>query len=122
MIKIKRRFPNCFTGFEETEHLISNRTELENIDWIVNIINNKSYYSLAISKNDYDNDNHMLMVLNNYDDNYGGCKSWWVIGYISGDDVDSLKLPNYDYLCGDHKNNCPQKSYQYNKCTCGFNN
>ena len=33
-MKIKRRFPNFFTGFEETEHEVNSNEELMAIDWI----------------------------------------------------------------------------------------
>jgi hypothetical protein len=116
-IKIKRRFPNYFSGFEETEHFIDSREELEKIGWVNDVINNKSFYCLGISKSER---NSHLMVLNNYDVNYGGCKSYWVIGYISGENIDDLNLPDYIDLCGDHKDGCRQKNWQHSKCSCGL--
>lgn len=58
----------------------------------------------------------------NDDEKFGGCKSWWVIGYIIGNDVDELGLEEYDKLIGDHLDGCPQKTWQHNECTCGFKN
>jgi len=119
--KIRRRFPNSFSGFEETEHTVNNREDLENIDWVSHIIKLKSYYSLAVSETNDDNI-QALMVFDNYDENYGGCKSWWVIGYIYGDDITELNLPRDLQLYGDHKDDCPQGKWQHNTCTCGFKN
>ncbi len=62
------------------------------------------------------------MALLNDDEKFGGCKSWWVIGYIIGNDVDELGLEEYDKLIGDHLDGCPQKTWQHNECTCGFKN
>jgi hypothetical protein len=38
-MKIKRRFPNYFSDFEETEHEVSTKKELMNIEWIKKYIN-----------------------------------------------------------------------------------
>jgi hypothetical protein len=122
MIKIKRRFPNCFSGFEETEHCINSRKELEQINWVENIIKNKTFYSLAISKSTKLDIPHLLMSLNSYDAEYGGCKSWWVVGYIFGDSIDELDLPEYEKLIGGHKEGCPMGKFQHNICECGFKN
>ena len=43
--KIKRRFPNYFSGFEETEHEVKTREELEHIDWIEHMIQDRNHHS-----------------------------------------------------------------------------
>jgi len=118
---VRRRFPNYFSGFEEeeTEHIINNIADLENIDWVSHITKDKTHYSLAISETNEDN-LYLLMSLLNYDENYGGCKSWWAIGFIRGDSINELNLPDFLELCGDHKTGCPQGKFQHDPCTCGF--
>lgn len=119
MFKVKRRFPNFFTGFEETEHVVKNKEELENIEWVRKFIENETFHTLAISDDGYGYP--MLMVFNNYDEEYNGCKEWWVIGYIiEGDNLDNLELPDSRNLYGNHKDGCPQKEHSHNNCTCGF--
>lgn len=119
---VKRRFPNYFSGFEETEHVIKNRKELEEIDWVANFVNGENHHTLAIEKAvyDYEGNRHTLMDLSYYDEKYGGCKMWWVIGFIEGDDIDKLGLPEWNSLTGDHLDGCPQKAWQHDECTCGF--
>jgi len=120
--KIKRRFPNYMTGFEETEHFVDTVEELEKVDWIDNWKSEASgFYKFAISKSKSEiNEYHHLMALLNYDEKFGGCKSWWVIGYITGDNVDELGLEEYHKLIGDHLDGCSQKAWQHDECTCGF--
>jgi len=119
--KIRRRYPNSFSGFEETEHNIDTREELVQIDWVKDMINNPNHHSLAIDKEDggYDRP-HSLMTVTHYDEEYGGCKLHWVVGYIWGDDIDDLELPEWTTMVGDHKEGCPQKKWQHDKCNCGF--
>ena len=123
---IRRRFPNYCTGFEETEHQINNRQDLESIDWVKHAFENKQTYCLAISVDDgsYRREGekliHTLMIVTNYDEEFGGCKGWWAIGYIIGDNVDELDLPEWETLTGNHKDGCPQKKWQHDKCECGF--
>lgn len=118
--KIKRRFPNFVTGFEETEHQVTNRDELEKIEWVDDMMKSPDFYMLATDKSDRDDIPHSLMILTHYNEEYGGCKSWWVVGYIIGGDIESLDLPQWQTLIGDHKDGCPQKSWQHNECNCGF--
>lgn len=123
---ITRRFPNYFSGFEETVHEVSDLKELEEIDWVANAINNKQHHTLAIDiekPNKWRPDDvvtHSLMALTNYDEKYGGCKGWWVIGRIVGEPVAELGLIQWDTLIGDHLDGCPQGKFQHNECTCGF--
>jgi len=123
---IRRRFPNYFSGFEETEHEVENRQDLESIDWVANAFNLDQTYSLAISTsepNEWRPDDplvHSLMTVTNYDEKFGGCRGWWVIGYIIGDNAEELDLPEWTDLKGSHFEDCPQKKNQHHKCECGF--
>ena len=118
--RLERRYPNYMTGFEETEHTISSMEELELVDWVANWKNSNGFYSFAISKSRWDDSPHTLMVLQNYDEEYGGCKLWWAIGYIWGDSIEDLVLQEYSDLIGNHKDGCPKKTWQHNECNCGF--
>ncbi len=119
---IKRRFPNFFSGFEdqETEHEVSSRQDLEEIDWIKHCTTNPNHHTLAVSPKPYDWGSHLLLTLGDYDEEYGGCKSFWVIGYIKGDPLEDLGLPHSDPLIARHKDECPQKQGHHMACTCGL--
>ena len=111
------------TGFEETEHFIDTREELEEVDWINQWKSDtKNFHTFAISKatKDYEEGNHKLIALLSYDEKFGGCKSWWVLGYIMGEPVDELGLEEWGTLIGEHLEGCSQKTNQHNQCTCGF--
>ena len=123
---VRRRYPNYFSGFEETEHPIDNLQDLESIDWVNNATTIKGHHCLAISTDDgkYKKEGedkvHTLMALTHYDEEYGGYKKWWAIGYIIGGEAGELELPEWTDLAGDHKDGCPQKKNQHHKCECGF--
>lgn len=120
--KVRRRYPNYMTGFEETEHFIDTRDELEKVDWVDNWKSASGFHTLAISKatRDYEQGQHSLMALLNYDEKFSGCKTWWVIGFITGEPIDELELEEWDSLIGNHLDGCPQKKWQHNECDCGF--
>lgn len=119
---VRRRFPNSFSGFEETEHLITNRKELEEISWVDHLLKLKGHHALAISKaeSDYEEGRHKLMHLSHYDEKYGGCKVYFVVGYIMGEPVDKLGLKDWYEYKGDHLDGCPQKKWQHDECECGY--
>ena len=48
--RIKRRYPNYVSGFEETENEVDTIEELKEIDWVKKMINNPNHHSLAIDK------------------------------------------------------------------------
>jgi hypothetical protein len=119
--RIKRRYPNYVSGFEETENEVDTIEELKEIDWVKKMINNPNHHSLAIDKEERRDDiPHSLMTVTHYDEEYGGCKLHWVVGYIWGDDVDDLGLPEWTTMVGNHKEGCPQKKWQHDECNCGF--
>ena len=92
-MKIKRRFPNFFSGFEddETEHFINNNEELLNIDWIKDYDNIKGHIGIFYSPENYEDSPDCLMALSK-DEN--GKIIYFVVGYIYGDGKE-LGLENY---------------------------
>ncbi len=91
-MKIKRRFPNFFEGFEETEHEVNSLKELLEIDWIKaydEIPGHMGvYYSSASSLLDGAPD--LLMSLTRHN----GKVVYFVVGYIYGSGKD-LGLEDY---------------------------
>lgn len=92
-MKIKRRFPNYFSGFEESEHEVNSLEELHEIEWIKSYKSITShigvFYSVGSSKGDY------LMSLGRDSNNK---IYYFVVGYIFGSGA-SLGLKEYsDYI------------------------
>ena len=95
-MRIRRRYPNFFTGFEETEHEVNTLNEVLEIPWIkaYNEIPNHIgiFYSPSESKK-YDSSlPDYLMSLTRRKD---GTVAFFVVGYIFGDGKD-LGLENYE--------------------------
>ena len=76
-MKVKRRFPNFFTGFEATEHEVSNYDELIQIDWIKHLIEKPA--KLSYSKSSF-NDTPSLLMATDCDND----SKYFVVGYIYG--------------------------------------
>ena len=93
-MKIKRRFPNYFTGFEETEHDVNSKEELLEIPWIKAYKEIKHHMGVFYSPKDsvYDeNAPDYLMSLSRRSD---GSVCFFVVGYIFGSGAD-LGLEDY---------------------------
>jgi len=80
-MKIKRRFPNFFSGFEETEHEVSNNKELLDIDWVKHLCNMDRHIGMFYSPSSYDDIPSSLMHLSQGSDSI----IYFVVGYIFGD-------------------------------------
>jgi hypothetical protein len=89
-MKIKRRYPNYFSGFEETEHEVSSKEELLNIPWIKDYDNVTNHIGVFYSPTD-DKYPDYLMTLCKGDDNK---IYYFVVGYIYGSGKD-LGLEDY---------------------------
>ena len=94
-MKIKRRFPNYFTGFEVTEHEVSSKEELLEIPWIKAYKEIKNHMGMFYSPNEskkYDpNAPDHLMSLSRRED---GSVCFFVVGYIFGNGAE-LGLEDY---------------------------
>jgi hypothetical protein len=100
-MKIKRRFPNFFSGFEETEHEVNSLNELLEIEWIKNYNNIPNHMGIFYSPNPiretyplfkYDEYPDFLMSLTRDND---GKIIYFVVGYIYGNGED-LELKDYN--------------------------
>lgn len=118
-MKIKQRFPNYCEGFEEEEADVQTLDELKSIPFVKRAIESKNFYGLYNSKSSFQDNPDILMALYNYDEKYGGCKTWWAIGYIYGSG-NELGLEEWEKYAADHLEGCSQKEWQHNECTCGF--
>ena len=92
-MKVKRRFPNYFTGFEETDHEVNSKEELLEIDWIKEYENIPNHMGVFYSSHEYDGPD-FLMSLTQGEEKV----IYFVVGYIYGDGKE-LGLEDYkDYL------------------------
>jgi len=95
-MKIKRRFPNFFTGFEETEHEVGSKEELLSIEWIEKYKEIPNHIGVFYSPHDsrFEDAPDLLMSLTQGEDKI----IYFVVGYIYGDGAE-LGLENYiDYI------------------------
>lgn len=88
-MKIRRRYPNFFSGFEETEHEVNSLEELKNISWIKDMEDIEGHIGIFYSPNEYDGPDY-LMALCEGDDR----PLHFVVGYIYGNGKE-LGLKDY---------------------------
>lgn len=120
--KFIERIPNYFSGFEDSEYEVDNFKQVLEIPFVKKFSEHPTFYSYAVSvdinKNlSRDDENYYkmdLMVMNNWDDEYNGCKEWWVIGHLSGFIMYETKLKKWEDIKASHKPNC--WSRKYNGC------
>ena len=80
-MKIKRRFPDFFGEFEETEHEANTREELLEIPWIKAYNDIPNYMGVYYAPKDYPEYPDLLMSLIRDGDKV----IYFVVGYIFGD-------------------------------------
>jgi hypothetical protein len=92
-MRLKRRFPNFFSGFEETEHEVNSFDELMEVPWIKAYTENPKFAGMFYSPNDskFETSPDYLMALWHKDD---GSITFFVVGYIFGDG-EELGLKDY---------------------------
>lgn len=91
-MKIKRRFPNFFSGFEdETEFNVNSKEELLEIHWIKELNKIPDYIGVFYSPNSFSESPDLLMALY---EKMNGKIEYYAIGYIYGDGS-KLGLKNY---------------------------
>jgi len=94
-MKVKRRYPNYFSGFDETEHEINTLEELKEIDWIKGYDKIPGHMGVFYSPAGMKGSPDLLMSLSKGEDDE---VIYFVVGYIYGD-AKELGLKNYlDYI------------------------
>jgi hypothetical protein len=92
---VKRRYPNSFSGFEETEHEVNSNEELLELDWIKSYDDLDGFVGMFYSPRSFDDSPDKLMALSR---EKSGEFIYFVVGYIYGDATE-LGLTNYtDYM------------------------
>ena len=92
-MRLKRRFPNFFSGFEETEHEVNTLDELLEIPWVKAYSENPKFIGVYYAPNDskFEPAPDYLMALWYTDE---GTITYFVVGYIFGNGAD-LGLEDY---------------------------
>jgi len=107
--------PGYFTGFENQSYDVKDFNEVLQIPFVKNFSEDKGFYSYAVSVITEPEYRLTLMALYNWDDEYNGCKTWLVVGYLPGFIMYETKLKKYqDLICG-HKPNCWTRKYRGNE-------
>jgi hypothetical protein len=86
-MRIVRRFPNFFSGFETTEHEVNNYEELIQIDWCKNIIDMGDRLEYSLSGALSGGPNYLMSVKDT--------ETYFVIGYIYGN-PEEIGLKEWD--------------------------
>lgn len=87
-MKLKRRFPNYFSGFEKekTEHEVTNKEEFENIEWIKDLMDNDGFLRFGYFKSTFEDTPTALMTFSESSDKEKFPRGiFFVVGYIWGD-------------------------------------
>ena len=115
--------PSYVSGFENQTYEVKTFDEVLEIPFVKNFSEQNGFYSYAVSvytgKN-LDDYKLTLMALYNWDDEYNGCRSWWVIGYLPGFIMYETKLKKYGDLIHSHKPNCWTAKYNGNQHLFGY--
>lgn len=87
---VKRRYPNYFSGFEETEYNFKTVDELKEIDFIKGFMESPGFTKLSIAKSTVNISYSHLMAEYNND----GKHTWWAIAYFP-DGYGDLELDDF---------------------------
>ena len=82
--KFREHRPGYFTGFENQTYNVKDFNEVLEIPFVKNFSESTGFYSYAVSVNTEPEYKLTLMALYNWDDEYNGCKTWLVVGYLPG--------------------------------------
>ena len=91
-MKIKRRYPNCSSGFEVTEHEVTSREDIYQIDWIKEYSMIPGSMGIFYSPASYECYPDVLMHLRKTD---SGRVVYFAVGYIFDGKGEDLGLENY---------------------------
>ena len=117
--KFIERRPNYFSGFEDSEYEVDNFNQVLEIPFVKKFSENPKFHSYAVSVNinddlPRDDENYYkmdLMAMYDWDDEYNGCKQWWVIGHLPGFIMYETKLKGWEDIKASHKPNCWSRKY-----------
>lgn len=115
--------PRYVSGFENKTYKVNTFDEVLEIPFVKNFSEQNGFYSYAVSVDTgkkLDDYKLTLIALYHWDDEYNGCRSWWVIGYLPGFIMYETKLKKYGDLIHSHKPNCWTAKYNGNQHLFGY--
>jgi len=107
--------PRYVSGFENKEYVVKDLNEVLEIEHVKRFSKDKDFYGYFVSVDIEPDYKVTLMSLSDWDDEYNGCKEWWVIGFLPGFIMYETKLKKYEDFISSHKPNCWQRKYNGNK-------
>lgn len=119
MKQFKEHRPGYFSGFENQTYNVNDFAEVLEIPFVKGFSQHANFYSYAVS---VDTNPELpayykltLMALYDWDEEYNGCKTCWVVGYLPGFIKYETELKAFENLIADHKPTCWLKKYQANE-------
>ena len=105
--------PGYFTGFENKEYVVNTFDEVLEIPFVKNFSQSKGFYSYAVdvSRKSHDDYKLTLMAMFDWDEEYNGCRTWWVVGYLPGFVKYQTNLNDWKDIKASHKPNCWIRKY-----------
>ena len=71
-----------------------------------------NFYSYAVDVNCNERGYNMdLMAMSNWDEEFNGCRNWWVVGHLPGFIMYETKLKRWGDIVAAHKPNCWLRKY-----------
>jgi hypothetical protein len=111
--------PNCISGVNNKVYDVNTFKEVLDIPFVRKFSEIANFYSYAISV-DTEPYKLTLMSMSNWVEEYNGCTSWWVIGYLPGFIMYETELKNWLDIKAEHKPNCWMRKYNSISDLLGF--
>lgn len=112
--------PSYFSGFENITYKVTNFNEVLEIPFVKKFSEGKKFYSYALNIDLKPEYKLTLMALYDWDDEYNGCKSHWVVGYLPNFIMYQTGLKSYTDLIAGHKPICWTRKYDGNRDMLGM--
>lgn len=106
--KFIQHIPSMVSGVEPRIDTITCITDVLNLDYVNEFTKSETFYGFAVSVDVEVGKyyNMKLIAMSNYDENYYGCKHWWVVGRFENVIMYETGLPEWTDLKAGHKANC----------------
>lgn len=90
-MKIKQHIPDASSGFKAAQEKFGTLNELLKIDFVARWEENAGFYQFSIAKKEKAGSHHQYFLMVELDQG----NTWYVVGYISGANINKLALPQW---------------------------
>lgn len=113
-IKFIEHRPSYFTGFENKEYELDDISQVLDLEFVKNFSKSGNFYGYFITYHDTNDLNKplKLMALYNWSDEYNGCQTWVVLGYLYNVNMALSGLKYWGDFQAKHKPNCWIRKYR----------